>query len=451
MMCPNDSNITISLQTGESAGPVVQLRESHGTVNMTTGSSIDHIHENLHHHHINHRDNVIGSSGYQLESTCSVLRKVLHRQDLNASLPFDEQFDSWFASLTRTNHSESILERTRGRLHHKQRGNSGHLHLRRHQNHLKLDQGPDSQEKSSVSPLQYITEESQVNSTEASLNEKNFISVSASYIESRPEYKEFSSHPSKRSDDWSDSLIVPHYIQEMESSIASDNNGSDFVYATCQVEANRAISLLLQQNIQGRINLWQRKDSSGPVYAYVKLAGFRVASNGSRARRETVLMPVETSAQKVPESTDAFVTSGPREHAFHVHTSGDLSRSCQSTGPHLGALSSQDASALRGRGDLGNLKCRGDGTVDAEYTYPHVSLLGPHSIIGKSLVIHSAPDTHTGEARSDELTSSSNDSRVRIACCVVQPVVELPPMDDSPSLIGSLALSDDQSNDHGGR
>lgn len=226
----------------------------------------------------------------------------------------------------------------------------------------------------------------------------------------------------------------------METSIASDNKGSDYIYATCNVQANRAISLILQQNVQGRINLWQRKDGSGPVYSYIKLSGFRVPSGSDdslgRSRRETVLMPVETVAE------DAHPPIASLEHGFHVHTYGDLSKSCQSTGPHFNPTSASTHGgphdSIRHMGDLGNLKCKPDGSIDAEYTYSQISLVGQHSIIGKSLVIHGNADDYGQNRDTNEMSKSNGNSGAKIACCVVEQVNTLPSMDDSVSSIGSL-------------
>ena len=173
-------------------------------------------------------------------------------------------------------------------------------------------------------------------------------------------------------------------IDLMEESLVDEET----VYATCDVIPNRHISLILQQNVKGRINLWQRSSGQGALHAHVQLTGFKVLV-GERRRRETDLIPVKTASPATPSaSASPPVTS--MEHGFHVHASGDLSRSCQSTGTHFNPTNSSHGGPLdsnRHVGDLGNIRADERGNIDAEYSYPYASLIGPHSIIGKSLVV----------------------------------------------------------------
>ena len=176
----------------------------------------------------------------------------------------------------------------------------------------------------------------------------------------------------------------PSQIDQMEQTLIED----DTVYATCDVIPNRHISLILQQNVKGKINLWQRGDGHGAMHAHVQLCGFRVTA-GERRRRETILMPVETSSETAGSPALSL------EHGFHVHMAGDLSRSCQSTGTHFNPTNSSHGGpmdSVRHAGDLGNIRVDERGCIDAEYSYPYVSLVGQHSIIGKSLVVSPVTD-----------------------------------------------------------
>lgn len=225
--------------------------------------------------------------------------------------------------------------------------------------------------------------------------------------------------------------------EEIDNEMKKD----DMIYATCNVIPNRHISLILQQNVKGVINLWQRKDGQPPLYAHVNLTGFRVLgeplpkeeSSGNRRRRETVIMPVETTVDSQP-------THSSMDHGFHVHVNGDLSRSCQSTGVHFNPGNVSHGGPLdtvRHAGDLGNLRVNGEGKIDAEYTYPFVSLVGSNSIIGRSMVIHAHADDY-GRNKDNEASISSGNSGPKIACCVVEQVDRLPSTQDSASSVNAL-------------
>lgn len=353
-----------------------------------------------------------------------------HLGQVNLSKSFNEQYDDWFSSLVKPTANLSTAPDANPETHlthphkHGSHDHSGHTH----------SPNEDAHEHA----VHHHDHDHGQNHTHTADHEH--------------EHGQNHSHHHKRSNDYgyTDQLIVPQFIQEMETSITNDNKGNDYVYATCNVVPNRAITLILQQNVQGRINLWQRKDGSGPVYSYLKLSGFRVPSSlatstdesFNRGRRETVLMPVETTAEEPGHEVHVPIAS--LEHGFHVHTNGDLSKSCQSTGPHFNpmAVSTHGGpnDSIRHMGDLGNLKCKPDGTIDAEYTYPQISLVGKHSIIGKSLVIHSNADDYGQNRENNEMSKANGNSGAKIACCVVEQVSKLPSMDDSVSSIGSLIV-----------
>jgi len=166
-----------------------------------------------------------------------------------------------------------------------------------------------------------------------------------------------------------DSIINERIADEMDEAAKKE----DMIYASCQVIPNRHISLILQQNVKGVINLWQKKDGQSPLYMHINVTGFRVTElDSGRRRRETVLMPIE-SQDSLPEA-EPLVSMA---HGFHVHTNGDLSRSCQSTGMHFNPTNASHGGPMddeRHVGDLGNLRVDKDGKIDAEYSFPFVSL-----------------------------------------------------------------------------
>ncbi|CAI0432292.1 unnamed protein product [Linum tenue] len=107
----------------------------------------------------------------------------------------------------------------------------------------------------------------------------------------------------------------------------------------------------------------------------------------------------------------------PGLHGFHVHAMGDTTNGCMSTGPHFnphgkehGAPEDEDRHA----GDLGNVTVGDDGTATFTIVDKHIPLTGPHSIIGRAVVVHADPDD-LGKG-GHELSKSTGNAGGRIAC-----------------------------------
>jgi len=66
---------------------------------------------------------------------------------------------------------------------------------------------------------------------------------------------------------------------------------------------------------------------------------------------------------------------------------------------------------LRHVGDLGNIKASSDGTATYKRVDKVISLNGPHSIIGRSVIVHAKAD--------DMKTQPAGDSGDRIGCGVI--------------------------------
>jgi superoxide dismutase, Cu-Zn family len=86
----------------------------------------------------------------------------------------------------------------------------------------------------------------------------------------------------------------------------------------------------------------------------------------------------------------------PGEHGFHVHEFGDCS---MADGKCAGAHFNPDKkdhgspdSANRHVGDLGNIKASSDGTASYKRVDKVIALNGPHSIIGRSVIVHAKAD-----------------------------------------------------------
>ena len=115
---------------------------------------------------------------------------------------------------------------------------------------------------------------------------------------------------------------------------------------------------------------------------------------------------VSINAQNVP----------PGVHGFHVHETGDCSAAdATSAGGHFNPESHKHGGpgeATRHAGDFGNVLAGDDGRVDATYLMRGVTIgAGPHSIAGKAIVLHAAPD--------DLVTDPTGNAGARIACGVI--------------------------------
>ena len=108
------------------------------------------------------------------------------------------------------------------------------------------------------------------------------------------------------------------------------------------------------------------------------------------------------------------------EQGIHIHEYGDLSDGCNSACAHynpFGKSHGCPGSLTRHVGDLGNLKI--DMFGNAHYTTSDdiIQLIGEHSIIGRSLIIHKNKDD-CGFGGDEESLKTGNAGE-RIACAVI--------------------------------
>ena len=86
----------------------------------------------------------------------------------------------------------------------------------------------------------------------------------------------------------------------------------------------------------------------------------------------------------------------PGEHGFHVHEFGDCSMADGTcAGGHFnptGAPHGGPDDAKRHVGDLGNIKADASGKATYKRVDKMLALNGPNSIIGRSIIVHAAPD-----------------------------------------------------------
>lgn len=176
---------------------------------------------------------------------------------------------------------------------------------------------------------------------------------------------------------------------------------TQYDFAICRLQPNTAIAKELQQPVQGLISLWQQKGGRD-LNVHVHVIGLRVNESAQDHR--------------------AFM------HGMHVHQLGNLSESCQSTGPHFNPANSTHGdrrAPVRHVGDFGNIACDKHGESNVIFTDTLATLTGPWSIVGRSINIHAGMDDLGRNPDNPDSVSSGN-SGPRVACCIIEKVDKLP-------------------------
>ncbi len=105
----------------------------------------------------------------------------------------------------------------------------------------------------------------------------------------------------------------------------------------------------------------------------------------------------------------------PGKHGFHVHEFGDCSApDATSAGGHFNPTQMAHGAptdATRHAGDLGNIVADEKGVANLEWLDPVMQLSGPHSIIGRAVIIHAKED--------DLKTQPTGNAGAREACGVI--------------------------------
>jgi Cu-Zn family superoxide dismutase len=105
----------------------------------------------------------------------------------------------------------------------------------------------------------------------------------------------------------------------------------------------------------------------------------------------------------------------PGAHGFHVHEFGDCSApDAASAGGHFNPMGHQHAgpdAPARHMGDLGNLVAGEDGVARMERLDKILKLGGPHSIVGRAVIVHEKVD--------DLATQPTGNAGGRVACGVI--------------------------------
>jgi len=108
------------------------------------------------------------------------------------------------------------------------------------------------------------------------------------------------------------------------------------------------------------------------------------------------------------------------ERGMHVHTFGDNTNGCTSAGPHFNPFSKTHGGPSdeeRHVGDLGNFKTDGQGNAKGTTTDKLLKLIGLHSIVGRTVVVHQGTDDLGKGGHEDSKTTGNAGGRP--ACGVI--------------------------------
>ncbi|SCU78468.1 LAFA_0A06744g1_1 [Lachancea sp. 'fantastica'] len=134
------------------------------------------------------------------------------------------------------------------------------------------------------------------------------------------------------------------------------------------------------------------------------------------------LVHLEQESESSPTTLSYEITgfNGDSEHGFHVHQFGDNTNGCTSAGPHFNPFNKTHGSPsddVRHVGDLGNILADSNGVAKGSISDSLVKLIGPSSVVGRTVVVHAGKDD-LGKGGNDESLKTGN-AGPRPACGVI--------------------------------
>ncbi|KAI8875901.1 copper/zinc superoxide dismutase [Backusella circina FSU 941] len=122
-----------------------------------------------------------------------------------------------------------------------------------------------------------------------------------------------------------------------------------------------------------------------------------------------------------PVVVDASFTGlKPGQHGFHIHEFGDNTNGCISAGPHynpFGKTHGAPEAEVRHVGDLGNITANAAGEATLKVEDSQLKLIGPLSIIGRTVIVHA--DVDDLGLGGHELSATTGNAGDRLACGVI--------------------------------
>jgi len=141
---------------------------------------------------------------------------------------------------------------------------------------------------------------------------------------------------------------------------------------------------------------------------------------GDSSVKGTVTFEQASESDKTTITLNISGNDPNAERGIHVHAFGDNTNGCTSAGPHFNPYNKTHGAPSddeRHVGDLGNFKTDGQGNVDTSVTDSLIKLIGPDSVVGRTVVVHSGTDD-LGRGDNEESKKTGN-AGLRPACGVI--------------------------------
>jgi superoxide dismutase, Cu-Zn family len=125
-----------------------------------------------------------------------------------------------------------------------------------------------------------------------------------------------------------------------------------------------------------------------------KAVAILLATKGNKVEGRVTFTQAENGVQVKGEISGLT----PGEHGFHVHEFGVWSPDGKAAGSHFNPTAQKHGereATKRHVGDLGNIKANENGNAVIDLVDPHLTFHGPHSIIGRGLVVHEKADDYS--------------------------------------------------------
>ncbi|XP_068241764.1 superoxide dismutase [Cu-Zn]-like isoform X2 [Palaemon carinicauda] len=193
------------------------------------------------------------------------------------------------------------------------------------------------------------------------------------------------------------------------------------------INNNNYPSLLYINNANGGHTSMDTRDDTSDI---IQLILYPADEKEKQTRKATVVLVGD--AQGILTMTQAEPPVGathiegeilnltPGLHGFHIHELGDLSGGCASAGGHYNPYKKTHgapAHRVRHIGDLGNILADSQGRAYVNITDPLVSLVGPRSVLGRAVVVHSGEDDLG--LGGDEGSLKTGNAGGRVACGII--------------------------------
>jgi Cu-Zn family superoxide dismutase len=134
----------------------------------------------------------------------------------------------------------------------------------------------------------------------------------------------------------------------------------------------------------------------------------------------TLVFEQESESSPTTITYDISGQDANAKRGMHIHTFGDNTNGCTSAGPHFNPHAKNHGAPEdeeRHVGDLGNIETDAQGNSRGTITDRLIKLIGPESVVGRTVVVHAGTDD-LGKGGHEESLKTGN-AGPRPACGVI--------------------------------